>query len=154
MGTTRLDRRDVYLSPYDFSDTKTPTAYMDFEKDALPFSGAAKLELFYDGLDNQRFVSYGFPAWLRANVLEGRLTYNAKFTAANDQLIVHTIAGLGDRNSQSRDMQSYNSGVIALDRRDISYGGNADRHDLRSVPERDHRRYRPTRLSGLEDRHP
>ncbi len=58
---------------------------MDVEKDALPFSGAAKLELFYNGLENQRFVSYGFPAWQRANVLEGRLTYNAKFTADNDQ---------------------------------------------------------------------
>ena len=122
VGTTKLDRRDVYLSAYDFSDTKTPTAYMDFEKDALPFNGSAKLELFYDGLDNQRFVGYGFPAWQRANVLEGRLTYNAKVSGYNDQLVINNIAGLGDRNSQSRDMQSYNSGVIALDRRDISYG--------------------------------
>jgi iron complex outermembrane recepter protein len=122
VGTTKLDRRAVYLSAYDFSDTKTPTAYMNFEKDALPYNGSAKLELFYNGLENKRFVSYGFPAWQRANVLEGRLSYNAKFTGYNDQLIINNIAGLGDRNSQSRDMQSYNSGVIALDRRDISFG--------------------------------
>jgi iron complex outermembrane receptor protein len=122
VGTTTLSRRDVYLSPYDFSDTKTPTVYFGLQKSGLPGDGVAKLELFYTGLTNRRFVSYGFPAWLRANVLEARASYDAKFTAVGGLISVNNIVGLADRHSQARDMQSFNSGVIALDRRDISQG--------------------------------
>lgn len=122
VGATTLSRRDIYLSPFDFSKTSTPTVYLGLEKDGLPASGVAKLELFYTGLENKRFVSYGFPAWLRANVLEARASYQAKFTAAGGLVAVDNIAGFADRHSQARDMQSFNSGVIALDRRDISQG--------------------------------
>jgi len=123
-GTTTLSRRSVDLSPYDFSKTFTPTIYLALQRDSLPLDGVAKLELFYTGLDNERFVSYGFPAWLRANVLETRLSYNARATAFDGLVHIQSIAGLSDRNSQARDMQSYNSGVIALDRRDISQGAS------------------------------
>ncbi len=122
VGTTTLSRRDVYLSPYDFSQTSTPTVYVGLQKTGLPGEGVAKLEVFYTGLQNKRFVSYGFPAWLRANVLEERASYHAKFTALSGLVKVDNIVGLSDRFSQSRDMQSFNSGVIALDRRDISHG--------------------------------
>jgi iron complex outermembrane receptor protein len=122
VGTTTLSRRDVYLSPYDFSKTQTPTVYFGLEKAGLPADGVAKLELFYTGLDNQRFVSYGFPAWLRANVLEARASLNNRLDFLNGLIDVNNIVGLSDRHSQARDMQSYNSGVIALDRRDISEG--------------------------------
>jgi iron complex outermembrane receptor protein len=122
VGTTTLSRRDVYLSPSDFSDTETPTVYFGLQKGGLPLDGTAKLELFYDGLENKRFVSYGYPAWLRANVLEARATYDVKFTELDGLISVNNIVGVGDRHSQARDMQSYLSGVIALDRRDISYG--------------------------------
>jgi iron complex outermembrane receptor protein len=121
VGTTKLSRRDIYLSPYDFSSTSTPTVYLGLEKDGLPATGVAKLELFYTGLDNQRFVSYGFPAWLRANVFEARATYEAKADFGG-LVTIDNIGGIGDRNSQARDMQSFNSGVIAIDRRDISQG--------------------------------
>jgi iron complex outermembrane receptor protein len=124
VGTTTLSRRDVYLSPFDFSQTSTPTVYLGFEKDGLPASGVAKLELFYTGLENKRFVSYGFPAWLRANVLEARLSYEAKANAANGLIHIDNIVGFGDRHSQARDMQSFDSGVIAIDRRDISEGAS------------------------------
>jgi iron complex outermembrane receptor protein len=122
VGAVRLDRHDVYISPYDFSDTKTPTVYLGLEKSGLPLEGSLNLELFYDGLDNQRFVSYGYPAWNRANVGEGRATYRLHFTADGGMISVRNIAGVGDRYSSSRDMESYNSGVIALDRRDIAHG--------------------------------
>jgi iron complex outermembrane receptor protein len=122
VGTTILSRRDVYLAPSDFSETQTPTVYFGAQKDGLPLDGVAKLELFYNGLENKRFVSYGFPAYLRATVLEARATYDVKFTEANGLIAVNNIVGVGDRHSQARDMQSYDSGVIALDRRDISYG--------------------------------
>jgi iron complex outermembrane recepter protein len=124
VGTTTLSRRDVYLSSFDFSQTSTPTVYLGLEKDGLPASGVAKLELFYTGLENKRFVSYGFPAWLRANVLEARLSYAAKVDAVGGLIHIDNIAGFGDRHSQARDMQSFNSGVIAIDRRDISQGAS------------------------------
>jgi iron complex outermembrane receptor protein len=123
-GTTSLSRRDVYLSPFDHSETSTPTVYLGLEKDGLPASGVAKLELFYTGMENKRFVSYGFPAWLRANVLEARLSYQAKVDAAGGLVHIDNIVGFGDRHSQARDMQSFNSGVIAIDRRDISQGSS------------------------------
>lgn len=123
-GTTTLGRRDVYLSPLDFSQTSTPTVYAGLRKEGLPADGVAKLELFYTGLENKRFVSYGFPAWLRANVLEARASYDAKFTEAGGLIAVNNVLGVSDRHSQARDMQSYNSGVIALDRRDISQGAS------------------------------
>lgn len=122
VGTTTLSRRDIYLSAFDFSKTSTPTVYLGLEKDGLPASGVAKLELFYTGLENKRFVGYGFPAWLRANVLEARASYQAKFSAAGGLIAVDNIVGFADRHSQARDMQSFDSGVIAIDRRDISRG--------------------------------
>jgi iron complex outermembrane receptor protein len=124
VGTTTLSRRDVYLSPFDFSSTKTPTGYLGLSKAGLPGDGVAKLELFYTGLENQRYVSYGFPAWLRSNVLEARLTYDARFTGFDGFVKVNNIVGIGDRWSQARDQQSFNSGVIAIDRRDISQGAS------------------------------
>jgi iron complex outermembrane receptor protein len=122
VGATTLSPRDIYLSPFDFSDTQTPTAYFALVRDDLPVQGTAKLELFYNGLENRRFVSYGFPAWLRANVAEARATYDAKAAMLGGLLELDVISGLDFRHSQARDMQSYDSGVIALDRRDIAYG--------------------------------
>jgi iron complex outermembrane receptor protein len=124
VGTTTLGRRDVYLSPFDFSKTFTPTVYLFAEKDGLPLDGKAKFELFYTGLENKRFVSYGFPAWLRANVLEARASYTADATAFGGLVTIDNIVGVSDRHSQARDMQSFNSGVIAVDRRDISRGAS------------------------------
>ena len=121
-GRATLSPHDVYLSPSDFSDTETPTAYFAIIRGDLPAEGTAKLELFYNGLDNRRFVSYGFPAWLRANVAEARATYEANAKVPDSLGKLHIIGGLDFRHSQARDMQSYESGVIALDRRDIAYG--------------------------------
>ena len=124
VGATKLSPRDIYLSPFDFSNTFTPTVYLFAEKDGLPLDGKAKLELFYTGLQNKRFVSYGFPAWLRANVLEVRASYAADATAFGGLVTLDNIVGISDRHSQARDMQSFNSGVIAVDRRDISQGAS------------------------------
>ena len=121
VGTTHLSPRQVYISTYDFSQTFTPTAYLGLGKD-FDDGGTLKAQFFFNGLDNKRFVSYGFPAWFRADVTEGRLTYTDKLTAFDGRLTVDNIVGVGDRFSWSRDMQSYDSGVIALDRRDIANG--------------------------------
>ena len=120
-STVKLSAQDVYNSPYDFSKTSTPTIVLGATKD-LPGDSTLKLQLFYNGLDNQRFVSYGFPAWFRSNALEGRVTYDFKLTGFDDFVTADTIVGASYRHYQGRDMQSYDSGLIALDRRDLSVG--------------------------------
>lgn len=117
----KLSPRNVFVGPYDFSNTFMPAVVLGLSK-ALPGDSALKLQLFYTGLDNQRFVSYGFPAWLRANAYEARASYDFKADGFGGALTADTIVGLSWRGYQGRDMQSYNSGLIALDRRDLSVG--------------------------------
>ena len=119
VGTTRLDRRTVYISGQDFSDTDTRTAYADLVR-ASEGGGVFKLQLFYDDLTNRRFVSYGFPAWYQARVGEGRLSYAADVEA--DGVKVQAVAGLSARAYHGRRRESFNSGLIAYDRRDLSVG--------------------------------
>ena len=120
-STVKLSPRDVFISPADFSKTFMPALVGGITKD-LPNDASLKLQLFYNGLDNQRFVSYGYPAWFRSNTIEARLTYDFKLSGWNGLVTADTIAGLSWRYYQGRDMQSFDSGVIAVDRRDLSKG--------------------------------
>ncbi len=117
----KLSPRDVYVSSQDFSNTFVPVVVLGLSK-ALPNDGELKFQLFYNSLDNQRYVSYGFPAWLRADTFEGRATYDFKLSGFGDAVRADTIVGVVYRYYQGRDMQSFNSGLIALDRRDLSVG--------------------------------
>ncbi len=121
VGTTQLDRRTVFVSGNDFSNTDTQTAYADLGKD-LGAGRSAKLQLFYDGLDNDRFVSYGFPASYQAQVLEGRASFTSDDAFLGGAVKAQTILGLGYRTYNGRQRESFNGGYIALDRRDLSYG--------------------------------
>ncbi len=121
VGATHLSPRQVYISNYDFSKTFTPTLYVGLQKDFANDS-SLKAQFFFSSLENQRYVSYGFPAWLRSSVVEGRISYQNKLSAFDGALEVDNIVGIGDRYVWARDMQSYNSGMIALDRRDIAHG--------------------------------
>lgn len=116
----KLSPRDVYIGPQDFSDTLTGAVVAGLEKQVTADS-TLKLQVFYNGLENRRFVSYGFPAWLRASTGEARATYDFKL-GDTDKLGADTIVGVSDRFYSGRDMQSFNSGLIALDRRDLSVG--------------------------------
>src|SRR6185312_14735009 len=116
----KLSPRDVYIGPQDFSDTLTGAVVAGLEKQVTPDS-TLKLQFFYNGLENRRFVSYGFPAWLRASTGEARVTYDFKL-GDPDRIGADTIVGVSDRFYSGRDMQSFNSGLIALDRRDLSVG--------------------------------
>lgn len=121
VGTTKLDRRTIYIGNNDFSETTVPTIYSSLRK-TFDNENWLKLEGFFSYLNNKRFVSYGYPAWVRTGAAEVRLTYRNKTSAFDDKLKVETIIGVGDRYVWGHDMQSFNSGVIALDRRDISAG--------------------------------
>ena len=118
-GTTQLDPRTVYIAKgVDFSDTDTHTGLLEA---ARPLgNGTLRLQLFGDTLFNDRFVSYGFPGSYRTQIGEARLRYDDKRDIGAVQL--QTVAGLSYRYVHAIGRESFNSGVIALDRRDISQG--------------------------------
>src|SRR6185312_11873780 len=124
LGTTTLDPRTVYLARgVDFSNTITHTAFLE-AADALDEGQSLRLQLFGDVLQNDRFVSYGFPGSYRTQIFEARLRYDV----AHDfgPIKTQTVAGLSWRYVHAIGKESYNSGVIALDRRDISQGAAAN----------------------------
>ncbi|WP_426030936.1 TonB-dependent siderophore receptor [Caulobacter sp. DWP3-1-3b2] len=119
VGTTRLSPRTVHISPADFSTTRTNTLYLDLAK-RFDDGGVLKLQLFYDDQENRRFVSYGYPAWFDSAVWEARASYafERDFGAVSTQSIV----GASFRRFEGRRRESFNSGMIAIDRRDIAFG--------------------------------
>ncbi len=121
-GTARLSPRTIFVSPNDFSDTDTQTAYADLGK-RIGEGQEIKLQLFYDALDNRRFVSYGFPAWYDSQVLEARASHSLdrRFTGGRLQ----TVMGAAWRRYSGMGRESFNSGNISLDRRDLSVGATA-----------------------------
>ena len=123
VGTTQLSPRTVDISYADFSKTTTYTTYFNLAKKLNDFSGL-KLELFYDDLNNERFVSYGFPASYQTYVTEGRATYNVALNFLDDVIKTKSFVGASYRYTDAHLRESFNSGIIALDRRDLSAGAS------------------------------
>jgi iron complex outermembrane receptor protein len=119
VGTTKLDPRNVYVSSADFSKTWTDTLYFDLAK-RFDDDSVLKLQLFYDDQENKRFVSYGYPAWFDSSVWEARASY--AFRRELGAVGTNAIVGAGYRAFDGRRRESFNSGMIAIDRRDISVG--------------------------------
>jgi iron complex outermembrane receptor protein len=118
LGTTYLDRRTVYIDPgVDFSNTITHTGFAELSR-ALADDDRIRLQGFVDTLANDRFVSYGFPASYRTLIGETRARYD--FTEDFGDLTLTNVAGVSYRYVGAIGKESFNSGVIALDRRDIS----------------------------------
>ena len=118
VGTTTLDRRTVSIDPgVDFSDTITHTGFIELSR-SLDGGDRVRLQGFVDTLSNDRFVSYGFPASYRTLIGETR----ARYDFANDfgDLTLQNVVGASYRYVGAIGKESFNSGVIALDRRDIS----------------------------------
>lgn len=125
VGTAKLDRRTVFVSDRDFSDTRTDTAYLDLTRDLGARQGI-KLQLFYDDLSNDRFVSYGFPASYQSRAFEARASWRFDLERAFGGLVTaHNLVGASYRYVEARRRESYNSGYIALDRRDLVFGPTA-----------------------------
>jgi iron complex outermembrane receptor protein len=118
-GTTRLSPRTVYMARgIDFSNTVTHTGFLEAARPLA--AGRLRLQLFADTLANDRFVSYGFPGSYRTEIGEARLRYDV--TRDFGRLATQTVMGASYRYVHAVGKESYNSGVIALDRRDISAG--------------------------------
>ena len=122
VGTAKLSPHDVYVSNQDFSETSTPTVYLGLTK-SLPWADSTlKIEAFYNALENRRYVSYGFPAWQRGSTYESRATYDFKLANFDETIRADTLLGVSMRYDYSRNMESFDSGLIALDRRDLTVG--------------------------------
>ena len=124
VGTAQLSPRTVDISSADFSRTTTYTTYFNVAKKLTDTSGI-KFELFYDDLNNERFVSYGFPASYQTYVTEGRATYNFAFNFLDDIVKTKSFVGASYRYTDAHLRESFNSGIIALDRRDLVNGPSA-----------------------------
>jgi iron complex outermembrane receptor protein len=124
VGTTQLSPRDVFVSDADFSHTDTQLYYADLDK-SFSRDSDLKFQLFFNDLDNKRFVSYGFPAWYRTYVTEARVPFRFKLTALDGWLSASTVVGVDYRYTQAHRMESFNSGLISVDRRDLSVGATA-----------------------------
>jgi iron complex outermembrane receptor protein len=121
VGTARLSPRTVLAGDGDFSRTTTYTSYFALAK-SLAGGGGVKLELFYDNLNNERFVSYGFPASYQTYVIEARATYHFALDLFGSAIKTRSIIGASDRYTDAHLRESFNSGIIALDRRDLVEG--------------------------------
>jgi iron complex outermembrane receptor protein len=119
-GTTWISRRTVYVDPgVDFSNTVTHTGFIELAR-GFGADGTFRLQGFVDTLENDRFVSYGFPGSYRTQIGEGRARYDVSYDAFDGRLTSQSVVGGGYRYVHAIGKESYNSGVIALDRRDIS----------------------------------
>ena len=124
VGTAHLSPQTVYVSPADMSRTTTYTTYFNLAKPLGATSGF-KFELFYDDLNNERFVSYGFPASYQTYITEGRASYHFDFSAFEGAIKVKSIVGAGYRYTDAHLRESFNSGIVILDRRDLAGGSTA-----------------------------
>ena len=91
-----------------------------------------RLQGFIDTLSNDRFVSYGFPASYRTLIGETRARYD--FTRDFGFLTTQNVVGASYRYVGAIGKESFNSGVIALDRRDISEAPCPTTFSLRLSP--------------------
>ena len=120
--TVKLSPRTVFVSSADFSDTDTRTIYGALSR-GLGEGTKLKLEVFYDDLKNQRFVSYGFPADYDAHAIEGRASLSFKRDLG--EVRTDSLIGAGLRVYSGTAKESFNAGYLSLDRRDLSYGPTA-----------------------------
>jgi iron complex outermembrane recepter protein len=120
LGTTHLNPRTIYLAPgVDFSNTITHTGFVELAR-MFDNGDRVRLQGFVDTLANDRFVSYGFPGSYRTLIGETRARYD--FARDFGLFTTQNILGASYRYVHAIGKESFNSGVIALDRRDISVG--------------------------------
>jgi iron complex outermembrane receptor protein len=118
VGTTRLDRRTVFISDRDIADAATGMAYADLTLAAG--AGEIRVQAFYDSLGAALYQSYGFAAEYIADVIELRASY--EFPLAIGPVAFDSIIGASWRRYDNETRQTFLSGYLAVDRRDLSVG--------------------------------
>jgi iron complex outermembrane receptor protein len=118
VGTATLDRRTVFISDRDIADAATGTAYADFSLAAG--AGELRLQAFYDSLDGQLHQSYGFAAEYLADVVELRASYEFPWSLGG--VSFDSVVGTSWRRYDNETRQTFLSGYLAVDRRDLTVG--------------------------------
>jgi iron complex outermembrane recepter protein len=122
VGTATLDRRTVFISDRDIAGATTGAAYADFSVSAG--AGALRLQAFYDSLDGQLYQSYGFAAEYIADVVELRASYEVPWTFG--PVALDSVVGASWRRYDNETRQTFLSGYLAVDRRDLTQGPAGD----------------------------
>ena len=119
VGTARLDRRTVFVSDRDIADSGTATAYVDLAIETAP-DQRLRLQAFYDSLDGDLYQSYGFAAQYVSDVFEARASY--EFPSRLAGVDFDSVFGLSWRRYDNRTRQTFLSGYLVVDRRDLTAG--------------------------------
>ncbi len=122
VGAARLDPRTVFVSERDIADAATGTAYADLSLTAG--AGEVRLQAFYDSLNGQLYQSYGFAADYVADVVELRASY--QFPLSVGPVSLTSIVGASWRRYDNETRQTFLSGYLAVDRRDLTAGPTAN----------------------------
>ena len=122
VGAGTLSRRTVFISDRDIADAATGTAYADLTVDAG--AGALRLQAFYDSLDGRLYQSYGFAAEYIADVVELRASY--EFPLIFGPVTLDSLVGASWRRYDNETRQTFLSGYLVVDRRDLTVGPTGD----------------------------
>ncbi|MCB2113485.1 MAG: TonB-dependent receptor [Parvularculaceae bacterium] len=119
IGVSTLDPRTVFIADQDIADSRTGTAYADFSIDAGP-DQAIRLQAFFDSMNGDLSQSYGFAAQYISDVVELRASYEFPLRLAGVEM--SNIAGVSWRRYDNHTRQTFLSGYLAVDRRDLTVG--------------------------------
>lgn len=122
VGTTTLSGRKVMATQGDYNDSETLTAYAAVER-RMSNGAVLSFKGFMDEIENQRFNSFGFAADYWARAIEGRITYAFPFSVGSVR--ADTIVGVSYRDHEAKQYESFLSGYLGSDRRDLSRGATA-----------------------------
>ncbi|TRO89933.1 TonB-dependent receptor [Glycocaulis profundi] len=124
VGLTRLSRRAVFADDVDYNDTDTFTGYAALRRDFAD-GGRLAFELFGDHMRNERFNSFGFAADYEATAIEARGSY-AFSSQFGEFVSADSVVGAAYRQHEAQQYESFLSGYLAFDRRDLSAGATAN----------------------------
>ncbi len=123
IGMTQLDTRTVFLSNQEIADSDSITAYMDLNKDIN--DSAISLELFYDRIDGDLYVSTGFAAQQEMEVFEVRAGYETMIDLRGG-VTADIFLTASHRIYESELRENFLSGYLVVDRRDLSRGAQGN----------------------------
>ena len=119
VGTATFDPRTVFISDRDIADAETATAYADLAV-TTGADQTVRLQAFYDSLNGDLYQSYGFAAQYVADVVELRASYEFPLSLAG--IDFRNAAGVSWRRYANQSRQTFLSGYLVLDRRDLTVG--------------------------------
>jgi len=123
LGTTQLDTRTVFLSDQAIADSDSLTGYLDLNKEFD--NSKLSLQLFFDNMDGDLYVSTGFAAQHEMDVFEARASYEFG-VEFNDQTSADFFLTASYKTYDSELRENFLSGYLVLDRRDLSVGAQGN----------------------------